>query len=99
MRRNQLVQGGKNPPLIPLFVLGFLAAAVLRTTGVLPEILLSAAASLQTLLLAAAMFALGLGVHLRGMLKSGGRALLLGLLATLVIIAVSIAGTLLLPPA
>ena len=99
MRRNQLVQGGKNPPLIPLFVLGFLAAAVLRTTGVLPEILLSAAASLQTLLLAAAMFALGLGVHLRGMLKSGGRALLLGLLATLVIITVSIGGTLLLPPA
>jgi uncharacterized membrane protein YadS len=66
---------------------------------VLPEILLSAAASLQTLLLAAAMFALGLEVHLRGMLKSSGRALLLGLLATLVIIAVSIAGTLLLPPA
>ncbi|MFK0084634.1 YeiH family protein [Glutamicibacter sp. NPDC090743] len=99
MRRRQSVQGGKNPPLVPLFVLGFLVAMLLRTTGLAPEAWLAAAASAQTLLLAAAMFALGLGVHLRSIAKTGGRSFLLGLLSTLVIIAVSIGGTLLFPPA
>ncbi len=99
MRRKHSVQGGKNPPLVPLFVLGFLAAMLLRTTGILPESLLSAASTVQTLLLSAAMFALGLGVHLRSIVKSGGRSLLLGLLGTLVIIVVAACGTILFPPA
>lgn len=99
MRRNHAVQGGKNPPLVPLFVLGFLAAMLLRTTGVLPEAFLAVASNLQTLLLAAAMFALGLGVHLRSIVATGGRSLLLGLLATVVIVLVAAAGTWLFPPA
>ena len=94
MRRKHSVAGGKNPPLIPLFVLGFIVAMLLRTTGILPEPVLSAMSNVQTLLLAAAMFALGLGVHLRSIVKSGGKALVLGLCATLVIIAVATAGTL-----
>ncbi|WP_404287196.1 YeiH family protein [Glutamicibacter arilaitensis] len=99
MRRKHSVEGGKNPPLVPLFVLGFIAAMLLRTTGVLPESALSIAQSAQTLLLAAAMFALGLGVHLRSIVKSGGQALLLGLLGTLIIVSVATVGTLLYPPA
>ncbi|WP_313812865.1 putative sulfate exporter family transporter [Glutamicibacter sp.] len=98
MRTKHSVVGGKNPPLIPLFVVGFIAAMLLRTTGIVPPQVLVAAAELQTLLLAAAMFALGLGVHLRSIVKSGGKALILGLLATLVIIVVATSGTLLFPP-
>lgn len=99
MRRNHAVQGGKNPPLIPLFVVGFIAAMLLRTTGIVPQNLLALAGNLQTLLLASAMFALGMGVHLRSIVKSGGRALLLGLLGTIVIIIVAASGTMLFPPA
>lgn len=99
MRRKYSVEGGKNPPLVPLFVVGFIAAMLLRTTGVLPESVLDLFQNLQTLLLAAAMFALGLGVHLRSIVKSGGKSLLLGLFGTIVIICVATAGTLVFPPA
>src|SRR5690606_10861497 len=78
MRRRHAVSGGKNPPLVPLFVLGFIAAMLLRTTGTVPGWALDGAQLLQTLMLSAAMFALGLGVHLRSIVKSGGKSLLLG---------------------
>ncbi|MGO2051335.1 YeiH family protein [Glutamicibacter sp. 287] len=99
MRRRHSVESGKNPPLVPLFVLGFIAAMLLRTTGLIPDSVLAIAQSVQTLLLAAAMFALGLGVHLRSIVKSGGQALLLGLVGTLIIVCVAAGGTVLYPPA
>jgi len=99
MRRKHSVQGDKNPPLVPLFILGFLATMLLRTTVDLPEAFLTMATTVQTLLLSAAMFALGLGVHLRSIFTSGIKALLLGLVATLIIVAVAASGTVLFPPA
>ncbi|ALD64926.1 YeiH family protein [Arthrobacter sp. LS16] len=98
MRRRHAVTGGKNPPLVPLFVLGFIAAMLLRTSGIVPVWALDAGQMLQTLLLSSAMFALGLGVHLRSIVKTGGKSLLLGLLATIVITVVSVLGTLAFPP-
>lgn len=99
-RRTQAEAGaGKRPPIIPLFVLGFIVAMLLRTAGFLPEPFLDAAKWLQTALLTAAMFALGLGVHLRGLATVGGKPVLLALVSTLVILAVSLGGTLLFPPA
>ncbi|GAA3286706.1 YeiH family protein [Arthrobacter citreus] len=65
---------GKLPPLVPLFVLGFLALIVVRTTGVLPESVLSAAAVVQEILFAASLFALGAGVRFRMLFASGVRA-------------------------
>lgn len=65
---------GKLPPLVPLFVLGFLAMIVVRTTGVLPEGVLSAAAVMQEILFAASLFALGAGVRFRMLFVSGTRA-------------------------
>lgn len=90
-------QGGaattaKRPPIVPLFVLGFVAAMLLRTTGVLPEPVLDVVQILQTLLLSAAMFALGLGVHLKSLLRVGYRPVLLGLLSTVVILGISLGG-------
>lgn len=76
---------GNRPPLVPLFVIGFLAAVALRTTGVLPEAFLGAAKSLTTLLLAGALFGLGSAVKLGAVLRTGPRALLLGLLSTLLV--------------
>lgn len=93
-RKTQGITSGKKPPIVPLFIIGFIMTMLLRTSGLLPGDLLAGAQSLQTLLLSAAMFALGLGVHLKGLISVGGRPVLLGLLSTLVILAVSLAGTL-----
>ena len=67
------------PPIVPLFVAGFLAMIAVRTTGVLPASALSAAKQLQDLLLAAGMFGLGTGVRLRELARTGARPLALGL--------------------
>lgn len=80
--------GAKRPPLVPLFVVGFLAMVLVATTGWLPASVLSAATVLQQFLLASAMFALGLGVNVKSLVKLGAKPVLLGLFSTLVIVAV-----------
>ena len=98
MSRKHNIEGGKRPPVIPLFVALFLVAMLVRTTGILPETLLQLASTGQTVLLAAAMFALGLGVRLKSIVKSGGRSLVLALLSTLVILVIAVVGALLYRP-
>lgn len=78
------------PPLMPLFVLGFLACVALRSTGMISEPLLAVAAEMQTVALTAAMFALGTGVHLLGLLRRGTRALALGAVSTAVVALVAL---------
>ena len=87
--------GTKRPPLVPLFVVGFLAMAALRTTGLLPQAALDAAGTGQELLLAAALFGLGSAVHLPSLVRTGGRVAALGLCSWLVIAGLSYAGVLL----
>lgn len=98
MRRKHSVQSEQKPPVLPLFVAGFMALVLIRSTGWLPETVLEIAAQIQTFLLATAMFALGLGVHLRSIFRTGGRSLILAAAATLIIIVVALAGTVLFPP-
>ncbi|MFJ9839370.1 YeiH family protein [Kitasatospora sp. NPDC101155] len=88
-------KSGSRPPIMPLFVAGFLAMIVLRTTGVLPERALDLAGDAQELLLAAALFGLGTAVHLPTMARTGGRIALLGLGSWVVVAGVSYAGVLL----
>lgn len=76
---------GSRPPLVPLFVAGFLAMILVRTTGVLPGSVLDAAAAVQELLFAAALFALGAGVRLATLFASGARALAAALVSWLLI--------------
>ena len=87
--------GSTRPPLVPVFVVGFLACAILRTTGVLNETVLDVAKVMQTALLAAAMFALGCGVHVRVLRKLGGKTVLLAALSTLLVAGVALTGPLL----
>lgn len=86
------------PPLLPWFVVGFVAAVLLRSTGLLPAGVLEAVAVVQQLLLATAMAALGLGVHLRSIVQVGPRPLVLGAASTAVAVAVGGAGAWLLGP-
>ena len=60
---------------VPWFVAGFLLMAVLRGVGVLPEAALVAFRHAAGLLTALAMAALGLGVDLGGVARSGPRVL------------------------
>lgn len=98
MRKTGAATDGKRPPIVPFFIVGFIAAVLLRSSGILPDPLLAVLQIVQTMLLAAAMFALGLGLDIKSLIKVGGRPVLLGLGATLLILGVALAGTLLFPP-
>lgn len=67
------------PPVVPLFVLGFMAMVGIRSLGWASPAALDAAGGLQDMLLAAALFGLGSAVRVRTLLHTGGRALLLAL--------------------
>ncbi|MDN5820735.1 MAG: putative sulfate exporter family transporter [Brachybacterium sp.] len=86
---------GKRPPLVPLFVLGFLAMVLLRSVVPLPAGVLDLGNLFQTGLLAAAMFALGTGVKLRSLFQVGVRPLALAALSTLLVAALALGGVLL----
>ena len=75
----------RRPPLLPLFVIGFLAAIALASTGVVPASVLALAKLAQEILLAAALFGLGTGIQLSMLRRTGGRALALGLLSWLLV--------------
>lgn len=75
----------KQTPIVPLFVLGFLAMVAVRSVDILPMPVLDLAKVCCTLLLAGALFGLGCAVRIGPLLRTGGRALLLGLLSTLLI--------------
>ncbi|MFD5145887.1 YeiH family protein [Streptomyces sp. NPDC058401] len=94
-RRGVRTSSGRRPAPVPLFVAGFLAAAALRATGVLPDVALEWAHTAQELLLAAALFGLGSAVHLPTLSRTGGRAALLGLAAWVVVAGASYGGVLL----
>jgi uncharacterized integral membrane protein (TIGR00698 family) len=88
---------GTRPPLVPLFVLGFLAAVAVRTLVDLPESVVTGADTLQTALLAVALVGLGTGVRLERLARTGGRAVLVGLGSWLFIAVLSLVVVRMLP--
>lgn len=86
----------KRPPIVPLFVLGFLAMAGLRTLGLLPETVVTGLGVVQTACLSMAMFALGRGVQWRALRSLGPGPLGLAAVTTLVVALVALGGALLL---
>ena len=79
------VEAPRFPPVIPLFVVGFLLMTVLRTTGWLPESAIEAGALAQDIALGAALFGLGSSVRVRELLATGLRATLMALCSWLLI--------------
>lgn len=82
-----------HPPLLPVFVIGFLGAIVLRSSGVLGDRALGWAGDVEKLLLTVALVALGFGVHVAKMRRLGGRPLVLGLMAWVLVAGTAYAGT------
>lgn len=71
--------GGRLPPLVPLFVVGFMAMVVLRSTGWLSPGWLDTGDALQELLLGVALFSLGSSVRMSILLRTGSAAVLAAL--------------------
>lgn len=102
-RRRHPSISGKRPPLVPLFVAGFLAAVLVRTFLVSPgtpvgDIVLTVADIGQTALLSMALFALGSNIRVRVLARTGWRALVVGLASWALIAVLSLAGVWLLSP-
>jgi uncharacterized integral membrane protein (TIGR00698 family) len=83
-----------HPPVVPAFVVAFLAAVVIRSSGVLPDDVLSFAADVEKVLLTAALAAMGLGVRVDRMRRIGARPLVLGLLAWVLVAGAAYGATL-----
>jgi uncharacterized integral membrane protein (TIGR00698 family) len=81
----------KRPPIVPLFIAGFIGAVLLRTFVPLPDAVLGVADTLQTTLLAMALFALGSNIRFRALARTGWRALIVGLASWALIAAMSLA--------
>jgi uncharacterized integral membrane protein (TIGR00698 family) len=78
-------------PLVPWFLTGFALMVCVRSSGLLPEPLLSAADPVITVLLAAGMFGLGLGCRARELWPVPGQALALATASTVVAAGTSLA--------
>ena len=94
VRRRRLAQpiGAKRPPIIPAFVMFFLVAVVLRSTGWLTDTALDGIKLLSTVLLTVAMVGLGLGVRIRRLKTLGFKPVLVGLLSWTIIATLAYAG-------
>jgi uncharacterized integral membrane protein (TIGR00698 family) len=82
--------GVRRGPLVPLFLIGFLVAVAVRSTGVLPASVIDLAGSVTTLLLSAAMFGLGTGIVARQLWPVPPRTLSLACFSTAVAAGVSL---------
>ncbi|WP_326823914.1 YeiH family protein [Streptosporangium sp. NBC_01756] len=89
----QATGAGRRPPVMPLFVVGFVAMVIARSAGVVPAEITQRLPEVTGMSLTAALFGLGTGVNLRELAR-GGRSLLLGGLATVLIGVVSLLGVL-----
>ena len=83
------------PPIVPVFVLGFLAAMTVRTFLPVPDAVLQAADLVQTVLFGLALVALGSSIRVAALVRTSGRSLVVGL-ASWVLVAVLAYGAVLL---
>lgn len=89
---SQQRSSSKLPPIVPLFIIGFIAMVLLRSFIPLPDFVLTTGRLLQTGLLAAAMFGLGCGVKIRNLIKVGLKPFALAALSTLLVATIAYYG-------
>ncbi len=77
--------------LFPWFILGFLAMAILNSTGIVPQALSSGAKDVSKFLMVAALAAIGLNTDFKKMAKSGARPMLHGFIISALVVIVAIA--------
>ena len=80
------------PPIVPPFIVAFVAMVALASLGVIPDRALVRIDDLRTVLLGMALFALGTRVNVGRLRQIGARPLVLGLASWLLIAVVAYAG-------
>ena len=85
-------ENAKLPPVVPLFIIGFIAAVTINSVFNLPNSVLSDAKTIEKALLASALVGLGAGVNARKLRRVGSRPLALGLISWLLIATLSAFG-------
>lgn len=91
-RRSASVPGSRRPALVPLFIVAFLACVLLRSSGLLAPVVLDGAGVAQTVLLTAAMFALGTGVRVATLREVGARPFVLAAASTVWVAGIALVG-------
>jgi uncharacterized integral membrane protein (TIGR00698 family) len=91
LRARPTSAGAARPPLVPLFVLGFVAAILIGSFVPVPDVALQVAATIQTVLLGLALVALGSSIRLVALASTGLRALGVGLISWALIAGVALA--------
>ena len=89
-RSAQRHTGTKMGPIIPHFVAGFLVMVVIRSIFDLPTWLTGGVNEIATILLTAAMAAMGAGVRIKVIASTGGRAIGLGAISATIAAGVSL---------
>lgn len=82
----------RRPPLLPGFILGFLAASALASLVDLPADLLDSVRTITTMLMTMAMVGIGAGVDVPQLVRRGGPALAVGAFGTVIALGVSLIG-------
>jgi len=86
-------RNARRPPILPMFVAGFLAAVVVRTTGMLPGAWYPTIKLVEQAVLAAALVGLGTGVRIHRLRSLGWRPVALGLTSWLLVATVAYGGS------
>lgn len=94
-QRHEPTTSGRKPPLIPVFVLGFCALVLVHSLVPIPHRTVADVGQVQTFLLASAMCALGCGVRIRDLRRTGPRPLILATALTVWVSAVGLIGAVL----
>jgi uncharacterized integral membrane protein (TIGR00698 family) len=81
---------GARPAIVPLFILGFVVAVLLRSFVPLPDAVLAGADILQSALLACALFGIGASLRLERLASSGLRSLAAGLVSWIAILGLAL---------
>ena len=78
------------PPIVPLFIVGFVALMLARSIFAVPEAVLVGADLVQTIFIAMALFGIGASLRLETLARSGLRALVAGLISWVLILALGL---------
>jgi len=81
----------KLPPVVPLFIVGFVVAVLIRSFVPLPSGFFAATDVIHDALLATALFAIGASLRLERLVRSGIRSILAGLVAWIAILGLGLA--------
>ena len=96
--RQQIEEGSdiKRPPILPTFVIGFLAFATLNSLGLIPRIAIEAMLTLSRWALLISIAAVGMKTSLKRIVEVGGQAIVLIVLETCFIATFVLSGVFLL---